>query len=90
MFIGPSTVYALCEWLVLYRNKISIERSLGVANLACGGLIAFGVIANLYEALTSNNPPGDTFIIWFVLIGRSITIYLFASGWYRTRLSSIV
>ena len=85
MFTVPFAFYAWCEWLVLYRRKSSTERKLGIANLACGAFAAFGVVTNVGEALTSDDPPGFQFLFWFTLIGVAITGYLVASGWCRLR-----
>ena len=51
MFFPPISIYALCEWMVLYRRNTSVERVLGIADIGCAGLAAFGVVANVSEAL---------------------------------------
>ncbi len=90
MFLPPVSAYAVCEWLVLYRVKTSIERTLGVLNLIGGGFVAFGVVVNVSEALMSDSELASSFILWFSVIGGTITAYLLASAWCRLRLKQIV
>ncbi|MDB2687398.1 hypothetical protein N9Y42_09325 [Mariniblastus sp.] len=85
MFFLPLSIYALCEWMVLYRRNTSVERVLGIANIGCAGLAAFGVVTNVSEALMAEGPLDMQFIYWFSLIGGSIATYLGLSGWYRLR-----
>ena len=85
MFAAPIAFYALCEWLVLFRRRVSTERKLGIANLACAAFATFGVVTNVGEAVMSDDPPGFQFLFWFTLIGACITAYLIASGWCRLR-----
>ena len=85
MFAAPVACYAFCEWLVLFRGNASVERRLAFANLAGGGFVAFGVIANVVEARRADEPPSAQFFFWFTLIGVTITSYLVVSSWYRLR-----
>ena len=85
MFFLPLSIYALCEWMVLYRGNTSVVHALGIANNACAGLATFGIVTNVSEALKVEGPLDMQFIYWFSLIGGSIATYLGLSGWYRLR-----
>lgn len=85
MLFLPFSIYALCEWMVLYRRKTSIERSLGIANIACAGFAALGVVTNVSEALMEDGQPDMQFIYWFSLLGGATACYLGFSGWFRLR-----
>ena len=81
----PVAMYAFCEWVVLYFRKRSMERKLGIANLACAAFTAFGVVANVSETLGTEGPTDFQFLFWLAPIGALITAYLVASGWFRLR-----
>ena len=82
---APLLIYSLCEWLVLYRRRVTIERKLGFANLACAAFVVFGIVTNIGEALMDESPLDFTFLFWFAIIGGSIFAYLIACGWCRLR-----
>lgn len=87
LFATPIAGYAFCEWLVLYRRRASTERKLGFANCVCGALAVFVVLVNLDpgEARSRDAPADWQSLIWIVLIGGTIALYLVASGWCRLR-----
>lgn len=86
ILLPPTVAYAYGEWLVLYRRKVSIERTLGIVNLLFAGLAVFAVVSNLVEAFMSEDLPDLDFLSWFCGIGISIAAYLLVSGWCRFRL----
>lgn len=85
----PLLVYSVCEWLVLYRRRVSVERKLGYANLACGAFVAFGVVTDIGEALMDEGGVDFTFLFWFMIIGGLIMAYLVACGWFRLRCTRV-
>ena len=84
-FFAPSLIYSLCEWLVLYRRRVTIERKLGFVNLACAAFVVFGIVTNVGEALMDEIPLDITFLFWFAVIGGSIVAYLISCGLCRLR-----
>lgn len=81
----PFLVYSVWEWQVLYRRRVSLERKLGYANLACGAFVAFGIITNISEAIMDKAHLDFSFLLWFTMIGGSIFAYLMTCGWCRLR-----
>jgi len=85
MFFLPFLGYAFAEWLASVRGARRVERRLGKANIACAGLMVFGLAANIGEALYDQKWPDAEALFWMVAIFSASTIYLAASGWLRLR-----
>ncbi|PHR90409.1 MAG: hypothetical protein COA78_35405 [Blastopirellula sp.] len=81
----PFTIYALCEWIAVYRKDRVIERRLGWANLAFAAFVGFGLVTNVGEALMFDPDLDVIFLAWFALIGTTLVTYLAFSGWMRLR-----
>lgn len=85
MLLGPSGLYSLLEWFAYYRGRRSLERPLGVLNLCGAGFLLFGLITNIGEAFTYDEPPSMALLASFTAIFLSLIAYLAASGWFRLR-----
>lgn len=83
--LAPTGAYATAEWFGYYRNRTSLERPLGIVNLCAAGFVMFGLIANIGEALMSEEPPSTEFLVGFAVIGLAIAGYLTACGLFRLR-----
>ena len=73
----PAAAFAIAEWVAWYRRRLAVEKVLGGVCLALCALSAFGVVANVAEALQSSWPSGFE---WFVVIGLAIASYFGICG----------
>jgi hypothetical protein len=80
MLLPVAAGVAIIEWVAWYRRKHALERFLGGLCFGVGALAAFGVIANVAEALNNTWPDGFE---WFVGVGLAIASYFVACGAWR-------
>lgn len=80
LVLPPAACAAIIEWVAWYRRKHALERVLGALCFGVGALAAFGVIANVVEALEDTWPEGFE---WFVGIGLAIASYFVTCGGWR-------
>jgi len=81
--IGPSCSFCLAEWVAYYRDKRSAEQKLGFLMLGLAALTLFGVVANIYEAITTEMERLHEFVACFGGIGISICLYCALCGLFR-------
>lgn len=87
-FILPVSVYAVLEWIAWYRNRAWAYKTLSYLHFVAAALVAFGIVANLFEQQDDSAPPlGPTFWFWFWfwVIGLSLLGYMLTCGLHRFR-----
>ena len=81
-FFLPTIAFLIVEWVAWYRQKLNALLALAVICFLISGFAAFGVAANVAEAVQSGWPSGFG---WFVAIGLAIASYFGACGCWRLR-----
>jgi hypothetical protein len=77
VLLAPAAIFARSEWLAFYRRELARERRLGWACLGLAGLLAFGLVLNVAQGVTSTWPSGFG---RFVAGALAITAYLAGCG----------
>jgi hypothetical protein len=90
--IVPAAAVAVGEWLLFIGKRESLKRPLGFGCGAVGAFTAFGLVANIIEALTKTSQPLPSrkaalvaFWLVFASISVAITAYSFFCCWCRLR-----
>lgn len=84
-FALPFACYTIAEWMCWYRRLFWLFRPLGILNLLFALFVAFGLITNLGEALTADEPVDPLFVLLFGLGFALFAGYLAWCGWRRVR-----
>jgi hypothetical protein len=85
VFLAPAIAFVAAEWMAFYRKRRGIERILGFTMLGLTAFALFGVVANVAEAITSDDDVPVDFLLWFISIGLSIFLYFGLCGLFRIR-----
>jgi hypothetical protein len=93
VLLWPALAVAWAEWQLYLGDAYHLERRLGIFCCVLAGLVAFGFIANVSEALRPPprdmppdwEPPGVVFWTVFTTICATLSAYGFWCGLTRLR-----
>lgn len=79
----PVACYVVAEWFCWYRQRRWLLRPLGILNLSLAAFFVFGLVTNIGEAITAEDPVNPLFILLFGFGFAVVAGYLGWCGWRR-------